>query len=328
MFAMPPERSIFGLPEFLSAYAPLLESLCVRSNAARWNVPAEEFAAALYRSALRYFGAAKPVPGAVQSYFQALHLEDLALACALRRGSEAAWEYFVANYRPLMQAAARAIVGAGGEARARELADSLYAELYGLDRAGGARKHSLLDYFHGRSKLATWLRTVLAQRHVDSLRASRRTESLDDENEPRAARLGLAYCASENIDPDRTRLLPRLFEAISESVVALPAADRLLLSLYYVQELTLAQIARLRGVHEATISRRLQNIRVELRQSVESLLARGRTAQNGRPAAKGLSPGEIRRCLDYVLEDGSFDFAGDLSAALAENAVRGRGEAK
>lgn len=325
MSAMPPETSIFERAEFLSANAALLESLYVRSKAARWAVPSEEFAAALCRSAQRHFGAKKPAPDAAQSYLQALHLEDLALACALRRGSEAAWEYFVANYRPQMQAAARAIVGAGGEARARELADSLYAELYGLDRAGGARKNSLLDYFHGRSKLATWLRTILAQRHVDALRASRRTESLDDETSPsRLTGLDRGYGAFESIDPDRARLLPRLFEAISEALAALPAADRLLLSFYYVQELTLAQIARLRGVHEATISRQLQNIRLELRQRVESVLARGRAAQNGRPAAKALSPAEIRRCLDYAMGDGSFD----LTAALSEKVVRGRGEAK
>ena len=324
MFPMSPETSISGLAEFLTAYAPLLESLFVRSKAARWNMSFEEFAAALYPSASRHFGAGHPAADEAESYFRALHLEDLAFACALRRGSEAAWEQFVADYRPVLQAAARAIVGAAGEARARELADSLYAELYGLDRSGGARKHSLLDYFHGRSKLATWLRAVLAQRHVDVLRASQRTESLDDENAPhRAAGLESANTAFENIDPDRARLLPRLFEAISEALAALPASDRLLLSLYYVQQLTLAQIARMRGVHEATVSRRLQNIRLELRHSVESVLARGSAAQNGRPAVKGLSPTEIRRCLDYAVEDGSFD----LTATLAEKALPG-GEGK
>lgn len=329
MSPMPPETSIFGLAEFASAYAPLLELLYARSNASRWNVPAEDFAAALYRSAARHFGATQLSPGAAQSYLEQLHLEELALACALRRGSEAAWEHFVANYRPPLQAAARAIVGAAGEARACELADSLYAELYGLDRAGGARKNSLLDYFHGRSKLATWLRAVLAQRHVDALRVSQRTESLDDEATPsRVASHARAYGATENVDPDRARLLPRLFEAISEALAALPASDRLLLSLYYVQESTLAQIARLRGVHEATLSRRLQTVRTELRHSLECALARGSAAQNGRPAVKGLSPAEIRRCLDYVLQDGQLDFTGDLTAALADHPVPRRGEAK
>jgi RNA polymerase sigma-70 factor (ECF subfamily) len=324
MSPMSAETSISGLVEFLAAHTPLLESLYVRSQAARWNVSYDEFAEALYRSASHHFGSGQPATDKVETYFRALHLEDLAFACALRRGFEAAWEQFVAEYRPVLHAAARAIVGAAGEARARELADSLYAELYGLDRSGAARKHSLLEYFHGRSKLATWLRTVLAQRHVDAFRASLRTESLDDENAPhRAAGLQSANAAFEKIDPDRARLLPRLFEAISEALAALPAPDRLLLSLYYVQELTLAQIARLRAVHEATVSRRLRNIRVELRGTVEAALARGSAARNGRPAVKGLSPTEIRRCLDYALDDGSFD----LTPALAENALPG-GEGK
>jgi RNA polymerase sigma-70 factor, ECF subfamily len=322
---MPPEASTSGFAEFLSAYASLLETLHLRSKAVRWKVSYEEFAAALYRSAAHRFGTGQPTAEAAEGYFRALHLEDLALACALRRGSEPAWEQFVADYRPVLQAAARAIVGAGGEARARELADSLYAELYGLDRSGAVRKNSLLDYFHGRSRLATWLRSVLAQRHVDALRASQRLESLDDERTAsRGVGLERANTAFENMDLDRARLLPRLVEAISEALTALPAPDRLLLSLYYVQGLTLAQIARMRDVHEATASRRLQNIRLELRQRVECVLARGSAGHNGHAAAKGLSPTEIRRCLDYALEDWSFD----LTSTLAENAVPGRNEGK
>jgi RNA polymerase sigma-70 factor (ECF subfamily) len=325
IFAMPPEASVSEFHGFLSAHASLLESVYHRSKAAGWSVTSEEFAAALYRSATHHFGSAPPASGAAESYFHALHLEDLALVCALRRGSEAAWGKFVAEYRPVLQASARAIVGAGGESRAHELADSLFAELYGVDRSGGARKNSLLDYFHGRSKLATWLRSVLAQRYVDTLRASQRLDSLDDEQTAaRAAGRERAAGSSESIDPDRARLLPRLAEAIPEALAALPPSDRLLLSLYYVQGLTLAQIARTRGVHEATASRRLQNIRGELREHIESVLARGRAARNGRPAAKGLSPAEIRRCLDYALEDWPFD----LSSALAEDAVPGRTEGK
>jgi RNA polymerase sigma-70 factor, ECF subfamily len=321
---MPSEASVSEFHGFLSAHASLLESVYLRSNAARLSVTPEEFAAALCRSATHHFGS-PPAAEAAERYFHALHLEDLALACALRRGSEAAWEKFVADYRPVLHAAARAIVGPGGEARAHELADSLFAELYGIDRSGGARKNSLLDYFHGRSKLATWLRSVLAQRYVDTLRASQRLDSLEDEQiAARAASRERAVSASTSIDPDRARLLPRLAEAIPEALAALPPSDRLLLSLYYVQGLTLAQIARTRGVHEATASRRLRNIRSELREQIESVLARGSAAQNGRPGAKGLSPAEIRCCLDYAFEDWPFD----LSSALAQDAVPGRMEGK
>ena len=57
---------------------------------------------------------------------------------------------------------------------AREIADSLYAELYGVNRA----RRSLLLSFSGRSSLATWLRAVLCQRFVDRIRAQRRLEPL------------------------------------------------------------------------------------------------------------------------------------------------------
>jgi RNA polymerase sigma factor (sigma-70 family) len=338
ILTMPPQAAISGFEGFLAEHSALLKLLHVRASAARWNVSCEEFATALYRSAAHHFSAA---PGeTAEKYFGALHLEDLALACALRNGSEPAWEQFVSEYRPTLRAAARAIVGQGREEGARELADSLYAELFGLDRKGGERKTSLLDYFHGRSKLSTWLRAVLAQRHVDGLRGSRRTQPIDDgpgdgQNDGRAGRNredGQANAGIEETDLDRARLLPLLAGAVAQALAALPAADRLLLLLYYVQGLRLAQIARILGAHEATASRRLQKIRAELRQRVEGILAAGSAAQNaphnashsGSPAAKGLSPAEIRACLDYAWEDWSFD----LAPALADGAAQGNTEEK
>jgi RNA polymerase sigma factor (sigma-70 family) len=314
-----------GFAEFLGAHAALLKSLYVRAKAGNWEIPFEEFAGALHRSAARHFGAGQPTAPAVEEYLGALHLEDLALACALRRVSEPAWEQFVGDYRPMLRAAARAIVGAGAEDRAQELADSLYAELYGLDRSGGERKSSLFDYFHGRSKLSTWLRSVLAQRYVDGWRASQRLQPFEDEDSGRGE-LGLqrSNAAAEKIDPDRARLLPLLAAVVTEALAALPAPDRLLLMLYYVQGVTLAQIARMRSVHEATISRRLQSIRGELRERIELILATGRTASNGRAATKGLSAEEIRLCMSYALEDWRFD----LAPTLMPNGAPGTREGK
>ncbi len=110
---MPPEAAISGFEEFLAEHSALLKLLHTQASAARWNVSCEEFAAALYRSAAHHLAAA---PGeTAEKYFGALHLEDLALACALRNGSEPAWEQFVSQYRPILRAAARAIVGQGGQ---------------------------------------------------------------------------------------------------------------------------------------------------------------------------------------------------------------------
>ena len=83
---------------------------------------------------------------------------------------------------------------------AREIADSLYAELYGIKNSAGERQ-SLFRYFQGRSSLATWLRAVLAQRYVDRLRVQRRLEPLPDEESARAE--------ATTPDPDRERATSR-----------------------------------------------------------------------------------------------------------------------
>jgi RNA polymerase sigma-70 factor, ECF subfamily len=322
--AMPSDLSSAGLSEFLAEHSSLLAWLHEQSHAARWGVTLEEFARAAYRSALHRFGGALPDGPALENYLRGLHLEDLAVASALRRRCEPAWEEFVARYRPMLYAAARAIVGRAGEERARELADSLYAELYGLDRVGRERQVSLLDYFHGRSKLATWLRAVLAQRHVDWLRAGQRTAALGDE--PAASGREASGRPAEDLaaDPDRERLLPRLRAAVRDALAMLEPAERLLLSLYYVEELTLAQIARLRGMHEATASRKLERIRRGLREAIERALSEGRAAADGQAAHPGLSPEEIRLCFSYALDDWPFD----LQRTLSGNPAAGGGGKK
>ena len=228
---MRPESSSVELTEFLTRHASLVAWLHAQSGASRWGVLREEFAAALHRSAGRHFGESVPSEEALDVFLCGLHLTDLAMACALRQGSEQAWEEFIARYRPVLYAAARAIVTTAGEARARELADSLYADLYGLKRANGEPRRSLLDYFHGRSKLGTWLRAVLTQRHVDTLRAAQRTESVDDQEGAgmRSAQHATATIAKPP-DVDRERLLPRFRQAVSNALAALAPPDRLLVA--------------------------------------------------------------------------------------------------
>src|SRR4051812_6992247 len=259
--------SIPNATSFLKKHAPLLEKLYAKSGAARWDLSEKEFAEALARSVARHFPGGFPAEADLEEYCSALYLSDLALACALRHGSTAAWEEFVSSYRPLLYASARAIVGSAGEARAREVADSLYAELYGVNRNDG--KRPLLEYFHGRSKLSTWLRTILAQRHIDALRSSKKSEFLDPNKKHERA------SHSNSPDPDRARLLPYFQAALASAMAAMSAADRLLLGLYYVQGMKLAQIAKLQKLHEATISRQLDRIRGDLPERIERLLLQG-----------------------------------------------------
>src|SRR6185295_14291718 len=87
---------------FFSMNATLLEKFYAQSDAGRWEVSLEEFAVALQRIAAADFPGELPDGERLQDHFGALHLADLALACALRKGSAAAWEEFIRIYRPLL----------------------------------------------------------------------------------------------------------------------------------------------------------------------------------------------------------------------------------
>ena len=230
------------------------------AGADRWSVPRAAFDEALERSVGKAFAGRTPAPAERDRYLQSLHLEDLALACACALGQPEAWDHFVAEYRPVLYRAADAIDASG---RAREAADALYGELYGLKERAGIRQ-PLFHYFHGRSSLATWLRSLVAQRYVDVIRGGRRTDSLPDE-------LPVPGEAAPP-DPDRPRFAAAMQNALASAIAALVPRDRLRLGCYYAEQMTLAAIGRITGEHEATVSRQLARTRRAIRDEVERRL--------------------------------------------------------
>jgi RNA polymerase sigma-70 factor (ECF subfamily) len=258
----------------------LAERLYRQAKAERWRLPQAAFTAALETSCTKAHPGEDPSAGEVARYLSSLHLEDLALACACALGDAAAWDHFVLEMRPGLYRAADALDPSGG---ARDLADSLYADLYGVDQRGGTRQ-SLLRYFHGRSSLATWLRAVLAQRHIDRVRIERRTEPLPEELPGRVAPAAA--------DPDCLRLVGLLRSALETAVSRLHPRDRLRLRCYYAQEMTLAKTGALLKEHEATTSRQLARTRQGIREAVEQDLR-----------ARGLSDSQVARCFECATED-------------------------
>jgi RNA polymerase sigma-70 factor (ECF subfamily) len=230
---------------------------------------------------------------------------DLELAARCAAGDAAAWERFVVEYRPVLYRAADALDRTG---RARDIADSLYADLYGL-KNGATVRQSLFRYFHGRSSLATWLRAVLAQRFVDRVRAERRLEPLPDEDpSPALAAAHRATDTRELPDPDRGRYVALLRDALGRAIARLTPRDRLRLACYYAQELTLAETGRVMKEHEATVSRQLARARTAIRDDIESQL---------RDEA-GLSEAQVADCLSSVTADpGPLDLTSLLDARPA-----------
>lgn len=273
----------------------LVEQLYRRANGGRWQLPIDHFARVLDASAAKAFAGRTPSARDLERYLGSLRLEELALACACAAGHEDAWDHFVLEYRPVLYRAADAMDPGGG---ARELADSLYADLFGL-QADGAERRSLFRYFHGRSSLATWLRAVLAQRLVDRSRARARTAPLPDE-EPAAP-------PQHAPDSDQRRYLALIHAAFRDAVARLEPRDRLRLLYYYAQGLTLAQTGRLLREHEASVSRHLSAARKAIRRDVERRLREA-----------GLDAEEVAGCLEAVAEDaGPLDLDRLLSSGVS-----------
>ena len=327
---MEQESTLEPIEAFSRQYAQLIEGLYRETNGARWGVTCAGFAEALRQSVEKRYGRARLDVAEVETYLKSLHTEDLALACACAEGQEAAWEFFVAQFRRELRAAAGAILrasGAGDDVRAEELADSLYAELYGVTPAGSGRRKSLFKYFHGRSKLSTWLRAILAQRHVDLLRKNWRTVSLETEEDrtpgpgsalkfamnPGSSSSKTPYADASPRDPDRERFLAQLDRALRGAIADLAPRERLLLGCYYVDQCTLAEIGRTLGEHESTVSRQLDRVRRQLRESVTETLLRGSPPHGGQGALDALDEAQVELAFEYALEDWPFDLSRALS---------------
>jgi RNA polymerase sigma-70 factor len=282
-------------PEFVTQHGPALARMCERARAARFKVGDEHLRDAAYRGA-RAAGVLDG--GGVDAYIDSIHAEDLSLALACQAGESGPWEHFITSFRPALYAAARAI--AGDEMRGRELADSIWAEMYGLEVRDG-RRRSILSYFHGRSSMLTWMRAVLAQRHVDYIRSQSRLEPLDDREEPTT---NISDDHGDAPDSDRARYVAMLGKALDAALKSLAPRDRMRMAYYYRHDLSLKEIGRLMDEHESTVSRRLARTRDSLKLAIERTLREG----------DKLSHDQIRLCYDFAAGDLQLD----LSRALPD----------
>ena len=270
------------------------------ARAARWGLEVEVFSTALERAVRKRMNPSGLSIAQREEFLSTLHLEDLALAQACAAGLETAWEFFVETYRPYLRSAAAAILRASSaSAEACELADSLFGELYGL-ADGKTGERSLFRYFHGRSSMKTWLRAVLAQRHIDAVRVARRFESLDEPDGDGKVRELADKVVLPAGDPHRDRYMSLFQAALGAALGKIELRDRERLRLYYVEERTLAEIGQKLGEHESSVSRNLERIRREMKANVEECL------KKSAPGPR-LSEEQISLCFEYAAEDAPID---------------------
>ena len=246
-----------------------------KSKGEQLGLTKEQFVVILKSISQKYLPAAATQQNISDLYFS-LRVEELALARACAAGSERAWEIFMPRYREKLYDIGSYI--AKESSAARELADSLYADLYGTSTREGQRVSKLASYT-GRGSLEGWLRTVMAQEYVNRYRRGRKYVSLDEESEE-----GVQFAAA---DPEPVVTVDsRLEIATDEALAALPAEDRFILASYHLDGRTLAEIGRTLGVHESTISRRVEKLAKSVRKQI--LAALGRTGMSRRQAREAM----------------------------------------
>jgi RNA polymerase sigma-70 factor (ECF subfamily) len=288
---MSPAKPISALQAVID---DLLADLHTKAGCEKIGLARESLSAILCEVASKH--AAQSSETEIRTFILSLRVEELALARACAAGSNSAWEVFLTRYREKLYLSALRI--AREDSAARELADTLYADLYGTSTRDGVRVSKLASYT-GRGSLEGWLRTVLAQEYVNRYRRTKRLVSLDEESEE-----GMQFSApNPEPAPAADDRLPR---ATDEALASLPAEDRMVLSAYYLDGRTLAEIARMLGVHESTISRKLDKLAKALRKQIIAGLAR-----------RGMS----RRQAEEALEQDVRDLQVDIRRSLAQDSA-------
>ncbi len=217
---------------------------------------------------------------AIKQFVDDIRADDLCLIIACEKGDEKAWEYLVSNFDSTVKSAARKI--SSNSEDAEDLASSIWAELYGLRQDADGNKKSKLSYYSGRGSLAGWLRAVVSQLAIDEYRKQSRYVQIEENREFE----NLAEESSNNSDyhnvvhhaDNPEELITNesssrdVSLALKHAVEALEAEDRLVMKLYYFDDLKLKEIAAMFGYHEATASRKLVRIQTDIRKSVEKKL--------------------------------------------------------
>ena len=230
----------------------------------------------------------------IEEFVHDIRADDLCLIVACEKGDEKAWEDLVADFDSTVKSAARKM--SSNNEDAEDLASSIWAELYGLRTDADGNKKSKLAYYSGRGSLAGWLRAVVSQLAIDQFRKQSKFVQIEEDREfenlvNEAANGDGNHFGSKTENPEDLLTVKQtesdVSAALSAAIAELGAEDRLILKLYYFDDLKLKEIAATFGYHEATASRKLTRVQTEIRKGVEKELKN----------KHGWTDGEVKRHL-------------------------------
>ena len=249
----------------------------------RFAIPLDAFADVVLERAAVHHADRNPL-----EYISRLCLDDLYLAAACCQDDGDAWRECRERYFSYIRDFARRFVH---ERAAADVADQVIADLWQRRR---------LAQYDGRSTLRTWLGAVVAHAAINAGKRERRMTTLDPGTMEARSR---ASGGAEDEDTHR-----RFAALVTHAVEELEPDAKVLLLLYYEQGLTLDEMVGVLGTSKATLSRRLDRLRRDLRAAIEA------------GALQGLrvDPAALREQFDFAR------LAFDLKAALGGSAMEGK----
>lgn len=188
---------------------------------------------------------------------EGLHTDDLYLACACARSDRAALRAFERKIIPRAEAAARGLEADGDFAS--EVVQRLRTRLLiPRDDGGGSR----ISEYRGRGPLAAWVGVTATRVGLTLLRELKRSHRYDDERW--AAALVVPVTGDIELDHLKDRHRDDFKRALQDACASLPARERTVLRLAFVEGMTIDDIGSIYDVHRATAARWLAKGRAGL----------------------------------------------------------------
>lgn len=176
---------------------------------------------------------------------------DRELIARVLGGEDRAYELLVDRYSHMVYTLAARML------RDRELAEETAQDIF-------VKAYQSLSGYRGSARFSTWLYTIAYHRILDVAAREKRHKSYRTDQLPEGMPLrDLEDTWSQLMEGERRDLIHRALEE-------LPGDDRLLISLFYLQEQSLREIAAITGIRAGTVKVRLFRARERLRDLISA----------------------------------------------------------
>lgn len=174
--------------------------------------------------------------------------EDLIYIERIKRGDPASYTFLVDKYRDMAYTIARRVTQNTGDAE-------------DAAQEGFVRAYQQLHRFEGKSKFSTWLYTIIYRAAVDKSHKNRlRLFAMDDKTE------NISEEAPGSLETEEQAAMVR------KAIERLPVTESLLVTLFYLDDRPVKEIAEITGMTEVNIKVKLFRSRKILQEQLRFLL--------------------------------------------------------